>query len=184
MATAVSEQDLLIKEASTGENLTDNLHPTAKKIEDEEEFKSAGLDALTPRGTRVIANGEEFYIKGWLLGDALDIAADIGTFGIQFSSIDRNDIPVVMSVIVHNLPTVLRVVGLSLKRDLEFAKQISFNELPEIIKAVYKENEPFFRAINEILPDNTTDRTTTEETQIESSEESEPATETPLTGSD
>lgn len=186
MAKAASEKDLEIKQAATGDkSLTENIHPSAETIEESEgEGPKAGLETLTPKGTPVLCAGEEFLIKGWQIGDALEVAGDLAAFGLNFASIDRNDLPLVMAVIVQNLPTVLKIISVTIKRDAEFVKTISFNELPDIIQAIYSENEPFFRRIAAILPAASTDQPTTEETPNESKTENAPATETPLIGSD
>jgi len=172
MAKAASEKDLQLKEAATGKSYTDNIHPTAETLaEAEGSGPKAGLELLTPKGTRVIANGEEFYIKGWQIGDALEVSGELAEFGLTFASIDRNDLPLVMAIIVDKLPTVLRVLEITLKRDSVFVKKIELNEMPELIEAIIENNSSFFRWIQSKVANLPQNPTRTEETPSKSTEE-------------
>lgn len=184
MATAATENELEIKAAATGdESLLENIHGTAEE-EGQTENENKGLEQLTPKGTKVSARGETFHITGFEIDDILEVSNDLANFGLNFAAVDRNDLPVILAIICSNLPTVVKVLARALKKDEAWTRKIALNDLPEIIKAVYEENAPFFRQIADLLPKDATNTPTTEETPSESETEENQAKETPLIGSD
>lgn len=185
MATAATENELEIKAAATGdESLLENIHETAVEEEGQTENENKGLEQLTPKGTTVWARGEKFQITGFEIDDILEVSNDLANFGLNFAAVDRNDLPVILAIVCSNLPTVVKVLARALKKDEAWTRKIALNDLPEIIKAVYEENAPFFRQIAALLPETQPNPTTTEETPSKSETEESQAKEPPLTGSD
>lgn len=192
MATPATQDELELKQFSTGIPLADNARPTEEEkaaTTAAPEAEVNGLKELTPIGTRVVANGEVFYIQGWQIGDVLAISTDIANFVVQFSQVEKDDFPLIIALIASQLPTVVSVIGVTIKRDLEFCKKIKLEEMVDIIPAIMEENPRFFRKLEELwkrtqpIPTTQPDQPTTEEAQSESETEKAQGNEPPLIGS-
>lgn len=184
MARAATKDELETKAAATGDDsITEKIHPSAQETE-ADGAPEAGLKELTGKGTLVEVRGEQFEISGWEIDDVLEVSQDLANFGIQFAGVSRDDIPVIMAIMISNLPVVKKVVGITLKKPMDWIGKIKLNDFIPVVLAIKAENEPFFRQISDLLGETRTDQQGTEETPTKSETESPQTNEAELIGSD